>query len=452
MYYNIRFDKGVLLTKMPIDQSSIWELYGIKTNPFFTDPLLIFSGIIDLKIGFVGREEEVKRLRNIIYNNVGTRILVSGDVGIGKTTFVNYFRAKAQQDKFFTVLKEIAVQPGWNSTDFILNTLSAIYHTLKVRTDLDSSLIKKELLRKLELLVDIVENKDRNYSLSINGIGGGIGKATSLNVPSQNIHSLQLFFEQITEEIIIKGFKGLIFHYNNLEVLEIEELQKLFQSIRDFLQTKNAHFILIGDLKVPQIVTQIKRVNSVMSDTPIILGNLTLKEVKLLLENRIKQLASPYLNVIKPYEEEVIARLYDLYDGNLRFILHSLSTVFQELIRDNPIIITNKELTHVLSEVAKKRWLMRLTDWEKEILFLMLKEDEMNNKKIAEKLKKQKQNISKVTNKLLDLCAIRIKRIEGKEKFFTVEHSIKWFLLEDNKRISEKRNRTTKEIQKILEF
>ena len=160
---------------MPIDQSSIWELYGIKTNPFFTDPLLIFSGIIDLKIGFVGREEEVKRLRNIIYNNVGTRILVSGDVGIGKTTFVNYFRAKAQQDKFFTVLKEIAVQPGWNSTDFILNTLSAIYHTLKVRTDLDSSLIKKELLRKLELLVDIVENKDRNYSLSINGIGGGIG-------------------------------------------------------------------------------------------------------------------------------------------------------------------------------------------------------------------------------------------------------------------------------------
>ena len=95
---------------------------------------------------------------------------------------------------------------------------------------------------------------------------------------------------------------------------------------------------------------------------------------------------------------------------------------------------------------------MRLTDWEKEILFLMLKEDEMNNKKIAEKLKKQKQNISKVTNKLLDLCAIRIKRIEGKEKFFTVEHSIKWFLLEDNKRISEKRNRTTKEIQKILEF
>ena len=83
---------------------TIWELYGLKTNPFFSDPLLIFGGDIDLKVGFVGREEETRRLKNIIYGNSSSRILISGDVGVGKTTFVNYVRAMASQDKFFTTL------------------------------------------------------------------------------------------------------------------------------------------------------------------------------------------------------------------------------------------------------------------------------------------------------------------------------------------------------------
>ncbi len=432
---------------------TIWELYGLKTNPFFSDPLLIFGGDIDLKVGFVGRDEEIRRLKNIIYGNSSSRILISGDVGVGKTTFVNYARAMASQDKFFTTLKEIAVQPEWSGSDFILNTLSAIYYTIKLRNDIDSSIIDKELFRKLELLVDIVENRDKNFSLNVGIFGGGGGVNTSINMPSPNIHSLQIFFEQIVKEIKKSSYKGIILHYNNLEILELNKLSNLFQSIRDFIQSKDVHFIFIGDLVVPQIIGQIKRVNSVMSDTPIILGNLTIKEIKLLLDTRIKLLTSPYLTHIKPYEEEVISRLYELYDGNLRFILHSLSTVFQELIKDNPIVITNKELTLVLSETAKRRWLNKLTEWEKEVLFLILKDEEITNKKLAEKLKKHNQNISKVTNKLLNICAIKIKRIEGKQKFFSVEHSIRWFLLEEEskKENIKKQDNISKEIQKALE-
>lgn len=433
-----------------MEETTIWELYGLKTNPFFTNPLLIFGGNIDLKIGFVGREEETRRLKNLIYSNNGSRILVSGDVGVGKTTFVNYVRALISQDKFFTPLKEIAVQPEWNGVDFILNTLSALYYTIKLRNDLDFSLIDKGLLRKLELLVDIVENKDKNYSLNVGLIGGGIGTTTTLNLPSPNIHSLLIFFEQIIQEIKKNSFNGVIIHYNNLDVLESEQVYTLFQSIRDFIQTREVHFIFIGDLAVPQIISQIKRVSSVMSDTPIILGNLSITEIKHLLDMRINMLASPYLKSIKPYDDEVISRLYELYEGNLRYILHSLSTIFQEIIKDNPIIITPREMTRVLSETAKKRWLNKLTDWEKEVLFLILEDGEITNKNLAKKLKKKKQNISKVTKKLLDLCAIRIKRMEGKEKFFTVEHSIKWFLLEKETQSKQKADLFSKEIQKIL--
>ncbi len=436
---------------MTEENSTIWELYGLKTNPFFTNPLLLFGGDIDLKVGFVGREEETRRLRSIIYGNNSSRILVSGDVGVGKTTFVNYMRALASQDNFFTTLKEIAVQPEWSGADFILNTLSALYYTIKLRNDIDPSLIDKDLFRKLELLVDIVENKDKNFSLNLGVLGGGYGKTTSMNLPSTNIHSLQIFFEQIVREIKKNSYKGIILHYNNLEILEANELYTLFQSIRDFIQSKDVHFIFIGDLAVPRIISQIRRVNSIMSDTPIIMGNLTIKEIKQLLDTRIKLLSSPYLALIKPYEEEVVSRLYELYDGNLRYILNSLSVVFQELIKDNPIVITNKELRRVLSETAKRRWLDKLTDWEKEVLFLILKEDEITNKRMGDKLKKQKQNISKVTNKLLDMCAIKVKRIEGKIKFFSVEPSVKWFMLEKEISKAVKKTDISNDVQKVLE-
>lgn len=432
------------------DANTLWEIYGLKTNPFFTDPLLIFSGDIDLKIGFVGREEETKRLKNVIYNNSSSRILVAGDVGVGKTTFVNYVRVLTSQNKFFTTLKEIAVQPDWNGTDFILNTLSAIYYTIKLRTDLDPSIINGDLFRKLELLVDIVENKDKNYSLNIGAIGGGIGTTTSVNLPSTNIHSLLIFFEQIVKEIKKSSYRGLILHYNNLDTLAPEQIYNLFQSIRDFIQNRDVHFIFIGNLIVPQVIAQIRRVNTVMSDTPIILDNLSIKEIKQLLEIRIAQLSIPGLTTIKPYNDEIISKLYALYEGNLRYILHSLSTVFQELIKDSPIVITNREMTRVLSETAKKRWLNKLTDWEKEVLFLILNEEEITNKNIAKKLRKQKQNVSKVTNKLLDMCAIRIKRIDGKEKFFTVEPSINWFLLEKEIPKEIKKINVANEIQAAL--
>src|SRR3989339_2177555 len=96
------------------EYKNIWELYGLKTNPFFTNPLLLFGGDIDIKLAFIGREYEVKRLQNLISNNISGRVIVAGDVGVGKTTFVNFVRSSVPDKVFFTHLKEIAVQPEWD--------------------------------------------------------------------------------------------------------------------------------------------------------------------------------------------------------------------------------------------------------------------------------------------------------------------------------------------------
>ena len=437
------------------EYTNIWELYGLKTNPFFTEPLLLFGGDIDLRVGFVGREEEVKRLRSI-FGSGGSRIIVYGDVGVGKTTLVNYVRAIMPSNTFFTPLKEIAVQSEWNGGDFILNTLASIYYTIKRRSDLSKTFLSSELIKKLELLIDIVERKDRNISLNIGVVGGGVGSTTTINLPNLTIHSLQIFFEQIVEEIKKAGFKEIILHYNNLDIFETQNLQKIFNSIRDFIQTKDVNFIFIGDLAVPQVINQMKRVSSIMSDSSIFIENLSLNNLKKLLDTRINHLSASGLVPVKPYEDEVISKLYTLYDGNLRFVLNSLSTAFNEMVVDTPLILNSELLMRVLSETSRKRWLNKLTDLERDVLFFILDEGETTNKKIATNLIKQKQNISKITNKLLQLNAIKIKKMEGKEKFFSVVHSIKWILLDrdlkPNKKQKEQPMGIEKEIQQVLKF
>ena len=42
----------------------IWELYGVKENPFSTSPILVVGGSISID-SFVGRSEHIKRLSKI---------------------------------------------------------------------------------------------------------------------------------------------------------------------------------------------------------------------------------------------------------------------------------------------------------------------------------------------------------------------------------------------------
>ena len=173
--------------------------------------------------------------------------------------------------------------------------------------------------------------------------------------------------------------------------------------------------------------------SSIFNDSPIILGNLSFEEVLKILSKRIEALAIDDLDFVIPYEDNAVKKIYDLYSGNIRNILNSLSTAIREISEERPIVLNEKLLCSILSLVAEERWLTKLTDWEKQILVCILKEGEITNKEISKTLNKLPQNISKVTNKLLGLSAIYIHKVDGTSKYFSVHPSVKWFLLSDKK-------------------
>ena len=177
------------------DIQDIWELYGVKENPFSISPIMVMGGAIPID-SFVGRGEFIKRLSRIIGSKGGSRVFVYGDIGIGKTSFVNVVRSSAVQKGFFTHFKEITTQDKWTPDEFVLNTLSAIYSTLKL---LKEKPVSKDTYDRLESLFEIGKTSI-SAGISVAGFGGNYAsqKKSPDVLPSV---SLQSFFAELIEEI-----------------------------------------------------------------------------------------------------------------------------------------------------------------------------------------------------------------------------------------------------------
>jgi hypothetical protein len=112
---------------------NLWERYGFRDNPFDTRALSLSPGsLLSVADAFVGRamtSTESKLMTNFLRSAGGGRIVVEGDVGVGKTTFVNYHRYLWQTEaktKLLTPSTEISVQRDWGTRELLLNVLTLL--------------------------------------------------------------------------------------------------------------------------------------------------------------------------------------------------------------------------------------------------------------------------------------------------------------------------------------
>jgi len=417
---------------MEKDFVSIWGIYGLKTDPFCTTPILVKGGLVPAE-SFMGREDEMKRLEKIFRSTGGSRVIVCGMQGVGKTTLINIARMRALEKRFFTPYQEIKADADWGINDFIINTISAIYSGLITIKNPHKNIL--EIINKIKPVFDLYEKEDKNYSLSIAVIGGGYGKTRTINKPEINTHFLTELFHNIIESLINSGFREVIIHYNNLDNFDEEEakLKALFNRIRDFIQTPQVHFIFVGSPTTSSIINSIPRVSNIITDTPISLESLSLPDIKKIIHTRIKLSAIEGMNYSDPVTNEAIETLYELHNGNIRAILNSLSTAIREITEEKPILLTNATLKFVLYQIAKKRFADKITKTMQVVLMEMLKQGESTNKSTTIKSGKKAQNISKYFNILKENQCIFLVRIDGREKYYSVAEWIKWLLLNPHK-------------------
>src|SRR5512140_871040 len=112
---------------------NLWERYGFTDNPYDTKALSLSKAApLSVQEAYVERAEPSKPsvlLTNFLRNPGGGRIVVEGDAGVGKTTFVNYHRQRWEigaKHKLISPVGEISVREGWGERDFVLNLLASL--------------------------------------------------------------------------------------------------------------------------------------------------------------------------------------------------------------------------------------------------------------------------------------------------------------------------------------
>lgn len=409
----------------------IWAIYGLRGNPFSPDPLQTFGGELPMTT-FFGREKEVRELNGIITNNSKSRILVSGNIGIGKTTFVNYARSKAFEKGYFTTISEIGIQHDWNAEDFMRVTLSAIYTSINrikgAREKLDDT-----FLEKLDVYFGTLRGASQGLSGGIATVSIGGAKGVSYGAPEVNSFMMKDTLSEVVENLKLATYRGLIVHYNNLELLNEDErsVVKLFNGIRDFLQVDGAHFVFVGDMTVPDVLQKVPRVDDVFYGPPIHLDAFSFEEVCQVLDRRVKELSIGG-NVIpeSPYTKDTVALLYRLYSGNIRAIFRSLTAAITSVADSNkPVRLQPLLMARTLRKIAEERHLATLNQTEIKILNQIIIRKETTNKLVSEALKMKPQNVSNAITKLRTVNCIRLSRVEGRARYYVPAPEIKWLLL-----------------------
>ena len=118
--------------------------------------------------------------------------------------------------------------------------------------------------------------------------------------------------------------------------------------------------------------------------------------------------------------------LYDLYNGNIRDILNSLSSSVDENIAIESSVVKTKE---ILIEKAKRMFIDKISPTELKLLNHIVYASPITNTELSKKFGKPPQNISKYLKKLQNVKAIKIHSVEGRQIFYKASPEAMWLKL-----------------------
>ncbi len=443
---------------------NVWEIYGLKGNPFDTRALSIVSEtLLPISKAFVGRSpltREFKVITNVLRNPGGACVVVEGEIGVGKTTFVNYHRflwERESRDKLFTPLNEIGVTPEWSLKIFVMNILDALISKLASMPDANKIIKKSQVFQEIMILSKVYFGK--NYQIEAGTTAGfmgfnlGLGKNEIISVPDVSETQLSYYFKQMVTEVKKLGYAGVFLHFDNLELIERKEngkMKNLFEELRDVLQTPDVYFVFVGYRGFfSRVIAPSERVRSIFFGYPIILAPLTQEQVLEAIEKRY-QLLSFDKNFIAPVEESFIIYLYKVFKGKIRFIMDSMNTLIPNLNTVEPVKLNGREASKQLLQITFER-LTFLTPKEQEILKYVALKDTFTNKQLCQYLDMPSANVSRILKKLQESNLIYINQQIGRYVHYRVSEEIR-IIGKNFQRKSTSKHSETKFTEALLTF
>lgn len=395
-----------------------WDSLGFKYNPFNTDP--INQETFEL---YTGRKEILQTCHNVLAER-NVLLVVDGARGVGTTSFANYLRFTTQKKKnYLTPRNEIRVEADWGS-DTLLSVVVAnivreieLFHADKTKDDKRFNDAKALSMRIAEVY--------RSFGVSAFGAGFNYGKSTGISSMPSVVPTpiLGHHLEDLSSLVVEIGYKfGILIQLNNLDVGAIHEeepLKRLFNSLRDYFQTKNTSWILVGDNGLRRFIAQkVDRLDDIISyevDVPPI-GKIEYDELiqKRLRYYRISESAS------LPIDHEVLLYLYEKTQGRLRYIFGLLQRLFHALhVGDLTDKVTLNIARPMLIQLTQDRVIRNgISDSEEALLKHIAKIKRTSSTVLAKNMKKTRQYISNLLTRMVQLDLIQVRQ-EGRNLYYS---------------------------------
>jgi hypothetical protein len=393
-----------------------WESLGFKDNPFNTNPIV--RSTIDL---YTGQKKLIKICQNVL-SEKNVLMVIEGARGVGTTSFANFLRFSAQsKNNYFTPTNQIRVGAGWSLETLLAVVIANIVREIELSQN--KRIIADARFQNAKALSARIAETYRSFGLNLLGYGASYGKQAGIVTQPVIVPAAVLghHLEDLAELVKAKYKYGLLLQLNNLDVDEIHDekhLKYLFNELRDYIQTNNVSWMLVGDVGLRRFIAQqVDRLDDIVSYEAEILP-LDKSDYISLIEKRIR-FYKKLQNAKLPIENDVFLYLFDITKGRLRYIFGLIKRLLHELNIGDLVDKLTLDLTKpVVIKLAKERLAKNgLTAGEQEILKELVKFGSASATMIADKLKKSRQYVSKTLVKLCDFKLLGVRR-EGRNRIY----------------------------------
>jgi hypothetical protein len=400
------------MTEYPSED--VWKHFGFTGNPLDPRPLRISDHDRQL---LVGRDPELHQFMALSSNLQGV-IIVEGNIGVGKTSFVNSIQHDLDRKGFLPSHQTIEVGETTEPADLILSSLSNLVYSLE-QAHGQNACARDNALKQGKQLVATTMQGGWGGQFSILGTGGGLQRQQTATVPAAPVlTTLTLQLDAWMNAACQKySHKSGIVVIDNFDRLSDQELLELLNRSRDVVLLRpNMLWVLIGKIGTfTTLETYARRVSEIMTGQPIVLKPLPLPEVHKAIEVRVEKFAASSKAEL-PVEKKFVDMLYSLSGGEIRFIFKRLTDIVYEVTKNLPSTenIATELATKILRELAERRLeALPLTAGDRNILHKMT-ESSFRIRDYAKFKLKSQQVLSKRVRRLLKMELLQSERISAK--------------------------------------
>lgn len=396
-----------------------WQTLGFKDDPLKTTP--IADETLTL---YTGHNNEIKACQNVLTSS-NVRIVIEGARGVGTTSFGNYLRFTAQNDKrYFTTRNEIKVDQGWRLETLLAVITSHLVRELELFTN-DMSITKDPRFQNAKAISSRIAETYRSFGIEAFGAGINYGKTAGvvtqpIIVPSPTLgHHIEDLVALIREH----GYKnGVLLQLNNLDIGEVhieQDIKYLFNALRDYTQMDGTNWLFVGDVGLRKFIAQqVDRMDDIIS-YEVKINPLNEEEFAEMLAKRFEYYRSSS-KVEIPIDMQVFTYLYKITSGRLRYIFGLVSRLMNSLhIGDLTDKVTIDLAKPMLIKLARDRVERTdITGAEEIALKLLVNLKKPTSSDVAEAMKKTPQYVGRLIASLHEKQLITAKKIGNIKHYY----------------------------------